>query len=62
MAAINAILITCCGSRVVADASKNCTLKGKKPSRPPKTKKTKSMCRVVRQSSPPRFPHAAGYR
>jgi membrane protein len=29
MAAINAILITCCGSRVVADASKNCTLKGK---------------------------------
>jgi len=61
MAAISAILITCSGSRVVADASKNCTLKGK-PSRPPKTKKTKSMCRVVMHSSPPRFPHAAGYR
>jgi hypothetical protein len=29
MAAISAILITCSGSRVVADASKNCTLKGK---------------------------------
>jgi hypothetical protein len=40
MAAISAILITCSGSRVVADASKNCTLKGKdhhdhpKPKRP----------------------------
>jgi hypothetical protein len=35
---------------------------GKKQSRPLKTKKTKSMCQVVRHSSPLRFPHAAGYR